>query len=672
MACRKDKSTGEFCDPKVLAWSQNSSAAASQQCSDCWLGVLALQLSNPLGYDEGLAEKHASLTSSCKSPDYTYASPTAFALNATATTQPPPVTVTPAPECTGTYIVKEGDTCSSVAKSLKVSTYDLVYHNNIDLYCQSFGNMVGKALCIPPTCTTYTWNATDTCQNAIKNYQGVTLPQFLAWNPMFSALCRYSAKFAGYEVCMSPPGGVMSHDNDDSTGGAPTAPSVAAPVPTNARDGSNRRCGKWATIIAGDTCALLSLANGISLSDFRFLNPTIDANCTNLLLDLAYCVKQVGDIMTYPSYSAAATLPITITRPTFATVTATPTATANPGYTEPLETLPKASGTLQDCEIYRDFDSKNDHNSCEDISYLYTVSLEDLVRWNPSLPSDRDSCKLSAGFSYCVERGTGLSPIGAQLNCITQNITRYGKVEAGTVADCSCWTIVRGSSSMSYTCKDLTSDFQLALSDLLAWNTWLGTSCETGLYADMQANDSRAVCVRASGGTTTAAPGPSTSLPGAPSTAPPETSPTTPPPGPSQPDTVAGCQKYHLISEGQGCQTMTDLYGVPFSQLLQWNPSIGSNCENLWLGYAYCVQAPATSTGGGSPTPTAVTPPAPTQSGVSSKCNKYYKVVEGDSCPSIQAQFGVTLTQLYEWNPSIGADCSNMWLNYAVCVGIAP
>lgn len=94
---------------------------------------------------------------------------------------------------------------------------------------------------------------------------------------------------------------------------------------------------------------------------------------------------------------------------------------------------------------------------------------------------------------------------------------------------------------------------------------------------------------------------------------------------------------------------------------------VGSDCENLWLGYAYCVQGPvSTATSGGT-----AAPPAPTQSGIASDCDKYYTVASGDSCSKIETQYNVTLAELYTWNPSIGSTCTNLWVGYAVCVGVS-
>lgn len=76
---------------------------------------------------------------------------------------------------------------------------------------------------------------------------------------------------------------------------APSTASIAAPVPTNAKDESNRNCGDWYNVVEGDYCNLITMKYGISLPDFVFLNPSINANCTNLLMDISYCVEPVGD-----------------------------------------------------------------------------------------------------------------------------------------------------------------------------------------------------------------------------------------------------------------------------------------------------------------------------------------------------------------------------------------
>ncbi|KAL4936146.1 hypothetical protein BDV06DRAFT_216894 [Aspergillus oleicola] len=48
---------------------------------------------------------------------------------------------------------------------------------------------------------------------------------------------------------------------------------------------------------------------------------------------------------------------------------------------------------------------------------------------------------------------------------------------------------------------------------------------------------------------------------------------------------------------------------------------------------------------------------APTQTGIVDRCQEYYTAASGDDCSTIEAKFGVTLAQLYEWNPSRYAYC---------------
>ena len=125
---RCDQSTtGQYCDPQIAEWQTQGYLNITQSCSDCWLGAQQLQLSNPLGYDPGLASNFASLTSACNAKKYSYMTPTAYGLNASAATIPATAsaTVTPPPTCSGSYAVQLTDTCTSVSQELNVSTYSL-------------------------------------------------------------------------------------------------------------------------------------------------------------------------------------------------------------------------------------------------------------------------------------------------------------------------------------------------------------------------------------------------------------------------------------------------------------------------------------------------------------------------------------------------------------------
>lgn len=154
-------------------------------------------------------------------------------------------------------------------------------------------------------------------------------------------------------------------------------------------------------------CAYVCTKNSIALSDFYFLNPQINANCTNLWADTSYCVGAVGDISTYAGYGGATT---TTNMPTFV-------ATADPAWT-PMESvftptysinsqatnLPIANGSLTDC--FAIFNNKYGEVSCQSVADIYGVDIGDFLSWNPSL-GDFDhynpkTCVLTNATQYCA------------------------------------------------------------------------------------------------------------------------------------------------------------------------------------------------------------------------------------------------------------------------------
>jgi LysM domain len=144
------------------------------------------------------------------------------------------------------------------------------------------------------TCKTYTVSQNDTCDGiAITN--DISTTQFLAWNPIINAGCNNLYSSVGYEICVSLPGTLYNPPN--ITGLAPVGPAATpVPVPRNADPDSNQLCGLWYNVTEGDYCNLLTVRFGISLQDFKFLNPDINDNCTNLYLNESYCVLPVGSI----------------------------------------------------------------------------------------------------------------------------------------------------------------------------------------------------------------------------------------------------------------------------------------------------------------------------------------------------------------------------------------
>lgn len=147
------------------------------------------------------------------------------------------------------------------------------------------------------------------------------------------------------------------------------------------------------------------MTNSISISDFYFLNPEINSNCSNLEVGVAYCVGAVGNIATYSGYSTSGASRTTYPPGSFSTVsTATQTSTlAGYAYTQSL--MPTASGTISGCSEYANYNaSTNANGDCDYVAFAYQVTTDELLAWNPSLSSNLSICSLQNGYSYCVEQ----------------------------------------------------------------------------------------------------------------------------------------------------------------------------------------------------------------------------------------------------------------------------
>jgi hypothetical protein len=169
----------------------------------------------------------------------------------------------------------------------------------------------------------------------------------------------------------------------------------------------------------GDTCEAISIRKSLMLADFYFLNPGINANCTNLLLGLAYCVQPVGDISTYTSYTTTP-LGYTLTSMTFSTTSTEPLPSTQPTI-EPPEPFPSAPGTLEDCPYTVERLAESpitdqsqtqeisfftpEINTCGTVTSVYGVDLDNFLIWNPSLAS-LEVCELQENYTYCASNGT--------------------------------------------------------------------------------------------------------------------------------------------------------------------------------------------------------------------------------------------------------------------------
>ncbi|KFY47397.1 hypothetical protein V495_01947 [Pseudogymnoascus sp. VKM F-4514 (FW-929)] len=141
-------------------------------------------------------------------------------------------------------------------------------------------------------------------------------------------------------------------------------------------------------------------------------------------------------------------------------------------------------------------------------------------------------------------------------------------------------------------------------------------------------------------------------------------------PSPTMPGIAENCDKFHKIASGDQCDVIETLYGISDNQFKEWNSEISADCSNLWLDYYVCVHvAGATTTSPGEPEPTSGGP-SPQMPGLDANCDNFHKIASGDQCDVIETKYGISDNQFKSWNSEINAECSNLWLDYYVCVHV--
>lgn len=143
-----------------------------------------------------------------------------------------------------------------------------------------------------------------------------------------------------------------------------------------------------------------------------------------------------------------------------------------------------------------------------------------------------------------------------------------GPTQSGITAGCKQYYTVKSGDS----CAGVESTFGISFAQLYAWNPAIGSNCQYLVVGD-------AVCVSELRATSTSTPKVLSS----------STSTKVAPPRPTQSGTAANCNRYYVVQSGDSCAGVESKYSITFNQLYTWNPSIGSNCQYLGVGNAYCV-----------------------------------------------------------------------------------
>ncbi|EPE06553.1 hypothetical protein F503_02681 [Ophiostoma piceae UAMH 11346] len=337
--------------------------------------------------------------------------------------------------------------------------------------------------------------------------------------------------------------------------------------------------------------------------------------------------------------------------------------------------------------------SPNFNDTCTSFAGDFSITVAQLVSLNPGLnctnplDEDGDFCVLGTitGTSTTSvvtndRTTTYVAPTSVNTvssfevtfvttNTSTPTTTVYTPYPVDTDIAKNCdkfYKIVKGD-----TCDKIASANGISTDEIYAWNNDVGTNCY-GLYVGYY------LCVHTPGaitsavstttsGTTATASGPATATASATTT----TGTASAAPSPTQPGTISSCTKFHKVVSGDTCATIESDAGISAAEFSAWNTGIDSDCSNIYLDYYVCIDGPAIAAVTTTSSATATTGsavPSPTQPGTVDACTGFHKVVSGDTCATIESAAGISAAEFAAWNTGINSDCSNIYLDYYVCI----
>ncbi|KAJ4160870.1 hypothetical protein NW765_005714 [Fusarium oxysporum] len=201
---------------------------------------------------------------------------------------------------------------------------------------------------------------------------------------------------------------------------------------------------------------------------------------------------------------------------------------------------PQQPGIVSNCKSYYLVEKGE---TCSEVAAKNKISLSDFLEWNPKTGTDCNALLANAYACVSVTETKGSSSAKPPAK-------KYSPTQAGIAKNCA------------------KTSFPFA--NFYKWNPAVGKHCQglkKGYY----------VCV---GVEKTATPTPTT----------PENVTGNKAPSPVQKGITKLCNEYHRVSKGDTCSAVASEFKVNLAEFYEWNPAVGSKCENLWAGYYYCVR----------------------------------------------------------------------------------
>lgn len=113
--------------------------------------------------------------------------------------------------------------------------------------------------------------------------------QLVSYNPTINMDC--TNLITNTNICIGASGTTYTPTTiPGATGTSMGYPTATVAPPGSVPYGTTKNCGKYYQVSPGDNCQQISLNNTITVQEFEDINPSINANCTNLSPGLYYCV----------------------------------------------------------------------------------------------------------------------------------------------------------------------------------------------------------------------------------------------------------------------------------------------------------------------------------------------------------------------------------------------
>ncbi|KAK7017178.1 hypothetical protein R3P38DRAFT_2540843 [Favolaschia claudopus] len=322
------------------------------------------------------------------------------------------------------------------------------------------------------------------------------------------------------------------------------------------------------------------------------------------------------------------------------------------------------------------------NQTCEDIVSAankilqgQTITVQQLVSFNSILDTGCQPVASPWVFPLCISPHGGFPNVSAidsgapgPVPTPTAIVPPPGQTPPGTTSNCGAWYLV-GPGDI---CSKVALNNAITFADLVTLNPELKHDC-TNFWAKYW------YCVAAypplnSGPSTTLSVDTGSfsmatvSLPTSTSD-PPYAYPTghlAPPSNLANGSITTGCDNYYTVASGDTCNSIETLYNITADDFNFWNFDRQNPCPQLTVGSAICVLVVNAS---------AALPPRPTNAASGSApsgCARWYTIGSGDGCTSIEQQFTLTQSQLFELNPELAPDCRNLAPDEAYCVRAVP